>query len=487
MKVKQRSTCQQCRTRKLGCDGKTPECSQCTFSGYTCDGYSSEWTFVNETRPQSRKRVKRPRAQQEQGNETQPPPIPAEATPGSSDFIALIIRNYMPESEREYIFENSDTTRSRICGSWVETLPELLNETPNTSVLYSAANALAMAISSPSAQPTGSVACTQAYSTAIKALQKGFMARDTLCPAQLTASVMCLGLVEVMFPDSSLGVAAHFSGIEQLFRVNGPEKYSSGVLHKLFVGFRPLLIVQALQNRQKTFLAEDDWMTTPFAIFSPSPMQNLLNEGLPLTSVLHEINHLLASTHQSTLEAAALATVVLDIRASLKEWEISLRDSLDGASYWQNSSSTHKKSASSQTITMEPNLWFPNITLANVYTHLWAFNIICLSEITDLCTHFPTLLQEHRHLRERIAAENPDHETLRLAEQICASMEYLLQDEMGLFGPGSTFLPLMMAHRVLLNDPEDTRCEKLDWVRGIVERLVEKGLRSAPAVVFQQR
>ncbi|KAL6240160.1 hypothetical protein BDW75DRAFT_197120, partial [Aspergillus navahoensis] len=76
-----------------------------------------------------------------------------------------------------------------------------------------------------------------AYSTAIRALQKGFVARDTICPEQLTALVMCLGLVEVMFPDSSLGLAAHFNCIEQLFQVNGPEKYASGVLHKLFVGF----------------------------------------------------------------------------------------------------------------------------------------------------------------------------------------------------------------------------------------------------------
>ncbi|KAL4863946.1 hypothetical protein BDV12DRAFT_20545 [Aspergillus spectabilis] len=485
MKVKQRFTCQTCRERKLGCDGKSPECSQCMFSGRRCDGYSTEWTFIHDTRSKPRKRGKegkRPRMSQDNGHEIKSLPCPTEVVMRSDDFVTLIVRSYMPESELEYISDSSDTSRSRICGSWVETLPELLQETSNCSVLYPAANALAMAIGSPSSQTTGSVACTQTYSTAIQALQKGFLAPDSLCPAQLMASVMCLGLVEVMFPDSSLGLAAHFNGIEQLFQANGPEKYSSGVLHKLFVGFRPLLILQALQTRRSTFLAGESWITTPFATFSPSPMQSLLNKGLTLTTGLQEIDILLASNSHTTLEAAPLVSSLLDMRSSLEKWESSFRNTYDGAPYWPIPSFEDGKSSQHA----KTHLWFPNITHANVYTHLWAFHIICLSELEKVIYHFPSLILEHTNLWDKVVALRAGIEMVSLAEQICSSMDYLLQDEMGLFGPGSTFLPLLMAYRAFKKG-EDTQCQNIIWIQKIVDRLVAKGLRSAPAVIYQIR
>jgi hypothetical protein len=65
-------------------------------------------------------------------------------------------------------------------------------------------------------------------------------------------------------------------------------------------------------------------------------------------------------------------------------------------------------------------------------------------------------------------------------------MDYLLQDEMGLFGPGSTFLPLMMAHRAFDRNQNSQRGNMI-WVQGIVDRLVAKGLCSAPTVIYRDR
>ncbi|KAL4876177.1 hypothetical protein BJY04DRAFT_223262 [Aspergillus karnatakaensis] len=484
MKVKQRTTCQTCRKRKLGCDGKTPECSQCTFSGRRCDGYSTDWTFVQDARSKPGKKGKGEAPlttnQRPKSSDQTLTPSDTKVTISSGDFVALIVNSYMPTSELQHISDSSDTTRSRICGSWVETLPELLHGSSDSSVLYSAAKALALAITSPTSRSSGSVACTQSYSVAIQALRKGFLSPESLNPAELTASVMCLGLAEVMFPDSSLGLEAHFSGIEQLFQANGPQKYSSGVLHKLFVGFRPLLVLQALQNRRSTFLAEDSWMTAPFTVFSPSPMQSLLCKGLPLSKILIDIDVLLTAESASIEEAAFIFTSLLETISRLEEWERSLRSSLNGPPYWSSPPSNHNQYTPSSKL----SLWFPNITLANVYTHLWAFHIICLSELENLVDHLPCLILEHTTLWDRFLALGAEKQMPVLAENICSSMDYLLQDEMGLFGPGSTFLPLMMAHRAFVKH-RGTETEDVAWVREIVNRLVAKGLRSAPMAVYR--
>lgn len=45
-----------------------------------------------------------------------------------------------------------------------------------------------------------------------------------------------------MFRDSAAGISAHIKGVTQLLQSRGPEQYKSGILHKLFVGFRPFLV-----------------------------------------------------------------------------------------------------------------------------------------------------------------------------------------------------------------------------------------------------
>lgn len=65
-------------------------------------------------------------------------------------------------------------------------------------------------------------------------------------------------------------------------------------------------------------------------------------------------------------------------------------------------------------------------------------------------------------------------------------MEYLLRDEMGLFGPASTYFPLQVAYETFLED-ESKGKEGIAFVKGVVLRLVQKGLRSAPVLVLTRR
>lgn len=55
--------------------------------------------------------------------------------------------------------------------------------------------------------------------------------------------------LQVMVPTSKEGWMAHVRGVGELMRLSGPKVFSSGVPYKLFVGFRPLLVSEALYIR----------------------------------------------------------------------------------------------------------------------------------------------------------------------------------------------------------------------------------------------
>ena len=52
-------------------------------------------------------------------------------------------------------------------------------------------------------------------------------------------------------------------------------------------------------------------------------------------------------------------------------------------------------------------------------------------------------------------------------------MEYLLRDEMGLFGPASTYFPLQVVYDTFLEDEGSMRKEGVAFVESVVLRLVQ--------------
>lgn len=114
------------------------------------------------------------------------------------NLIGLVVRSYIPENELPFIWDNSDNSRSRICGFWVEVLPELTAQTHQNRILPSAMKALATSIlaSTPHQSPSN-VDSTQHYYAAIRALRIEIAARDPASHAEFAASIMCLSLTEV--------------------------------------------------------------------------------------------------------------------------------------------------------------------------------------------------------------------------------------------------------------------------------------------------
>lgn len=125
--------------------------------------------------------------------------------------------------------------------------------------------------------------------------------------------------------------------------------------------------------------------------------------------------------------------------------------------------------------TERPCLWFPDITSANSMTHYWAFWIMCVVYIRKLRDHYPELRDDD----VLINGESPESPivtelAIQMSTWIFQSIEYLVQEEMRLFGAISTALPTRIAYQFLrFNHFYDY--ELISWCEGLIDGIRNRG------------
>ncbi|KAG7409819.1 Uncharacterized protein Forpe1208_v010831 [Fusarium oxysporum f. sp. rapae] len=493
----------------MKCDGKRPACSQCLHSNRHCEGYpdvlfvpivpgsglptsttsrpvrplkrtpkgparatSTVVSFTTSTtNAGDRNNGSSPSDETISGTLVQRPtkwsyahPIYPSLSDPLQSRISLIVRNYVPYSEISGDVTNVVPQSPRICGSWVTALPELAAGAIGTlrESLNSAMNALALSIMSYRTGGRLVQPISLAYGETLRLLQRDLRRSGSCYGIERAAAVMCLALVEVLSPTSPDNWLVHMHGVSELIRLSPPELFSSGILHKLFIGIRPLMVIKALVFRKATFLAEEEWTTRPFQSHEPSPLQNLFSLAAAMPEILGKVD---ALDHESTTAAATAAkrrlAELTEMRASLEAWSFSFQAEPQVPLCWPRAPEDDNRQRNVS------SLWFINLSVANVLTHLWSFQIICLSQIRDLLTRFPELGEVES------MPENPGRlreVCIELSVSIFQSMEYLMQEEFMLYGPFTAGFPVYTAHKALEMDEKGrTVLQKLD--KSVVDRL----------------
>lgn len=451
MKVRKLNVCQECRSRKLGCDGRHPSCSQCLLRDRECSGYPPDFIFIPpqisspstaESDPPESYKTK-----QEKVKKQTRVIIPHRSTHTVAwplswplcDVISLCAQNFVPANELPILSSEPARSQSRICGAWVEVLPDLAGRKGN-EYLHSAIRAFGVSILARgfgSCVPISDV--LEAQCTALHALQKFIQHNSTSSFNEIAAAIMCLFLSEMLLPTASLSSVVHARGIAELIQLRQPGFYSAGVQHKLFVGFRPMLILYAFLTRRSTFLAADKWKADPFRYIPASPLQVLLGETSEIPSILEDLDSCTSSAdHASTVVPKAITRFVR-VLDRLTSW------------YEENVSTSHE--ALWWTILGEDNetyLWFPSIYAANFLTHYWAFWVLCVTSIRSLRAGHHDLVEGPIKVDgHSLESEYISQKVTERSLWILQSIEFLTQEEMKLYGVASVFLPLQIACSVL--------------------------------------
>lgn len=121
------------------------------------------------------------------------------------------------------------------------------------------------------------------------------------------------------------------------------------------------------------------------------------------------------------------------------------------------------------------HVWFPDITAANSMTHYWTFWIMCIVYIRKLREDYPELRDEDL----MINGESPESPiitemAIQMSTWIFQSIEYLVQDEMRLFGAISATLPTRIAYQFLrYNHFYDQ--ELISWCERVIDGIRGRG------------
>ncbi|KAI5458201.1 hypothetical protein BGZ63DRAFT_392869 [Mariannaea sp. PMI_226] len=468
MKIRARKVCHTCRARKLGCDGKLPACSQCLTRGYKCAGYQHDLIFRPPEVASTYKRKARRQAKEKSNVVSLQKPVkPASnkhapeqypdtraGQPGGSitltrslswtllDMISLLVQNFSPVGYPATSSSLSDSSPPRICGAWIETLPKLAAKGEYEPILSSAVKAFATSILAQGCEGMAPICDAQrAYGLGLNSLRQGLQGQSAVSDV-LIASIMCLFLSELIMPFSDRSSDIHAKGIQNLMELNTPEYYATGESHKLFAGFRPVLIVQALFSREPNFVDQDKWNTLPFSQVPMNSLQVLMTKATPLPQILRKIDTAKSIPMPGSTELAREALSELtQMLALLSEWGQSSEFAAHGYS-WEESSSPPESIIS---------LWFPSITAANCFTHFWSFWILCTENIRQLKMDFPDLLTDldntvAKQILDKILI---DDRTIQICGWLLGGTEFLLREEFKLYGVASTVLPVTVAYETL--------------------------------------
>ena len=225
-----------------------------------------------------------------------------------------------------------------------------------------------------------------------------------------------------------------------------------------------------MQSRRPTFLARSEWIKTPFSMIGLSSVQYLVSQVAILPLLLNKIDQLLGKHNPpaDVSEAVQLLNQLLCVMERLHDLETSFKRTSDGSPCWNELGC------------------FRDVTSANLSIHLCAFYIVCLEEVEKLATAFPCLIPQEGHILSLDGNTCcwdaiPDN-MLGLCRHILLATEYLLQDNMMLFGPISSLFPLRMAYTTF------TRCstggeKNITYLATLIKRIEERGVGAAASYI----
>ncbi|UNI18323.1 hypothetical protein JDV02_004597 [Purpureocillium takamizusanense] len=471
MKVRQVTVCHTCRARKVGCDGKRPSCTQCAMSRRKCAGYNHDLIFVPMSKTGSRIRhggqvsSKKPFIRDDDVHaepRRRRAALEADALPVQRQnrrdhlaigpalqwplqhIILLLIQNFAPAIYPDVMGLDASCSPPRICGSWVELLPDMAGQPANEAIITAPVRTLATSILARGYHGIVSMGeALMAHGTALRSVNHALANADKTNTNVLAASVMCLMISELILPRPDAGTPqAHALGLEALLKLQDPAYYAVGPAHRLFLGLRPAVIVQAICARNPTFLAEPSWKTVPFRLIKPAPLHELMTVAADVPKLLRDFDQLMAGVSDGKsigLGPQKLLSSHLGLLHALETWHDAFYERLEQPSHW----STHENDD-------RPCLWFSDITIANCLTHYWALWILCVENIRLLRAKVPALGALAMAIRGQVPENAAIKSHLRqVAVSILDSANYLMQDDMKLYGATSLILPLQIAFKHL--------------------------------------
>lgn len=261
-----------------------PACGQCILRNLPCGGYPKNYIILTKNKKQVVESTNNWKhgaitwANEKQSDlQVRPISKPHRAPKGALIFITLSAQREIVnlEDDVRFIVEQyssvgsdlaaeSNPWHNQVCGVWVEALPMLLAKGPLPDFLAAAIQCFAAALSHYCVGSSGNhPRVLELYGEALALVATALQKISGVLQAEHCAAIMCLAVTEVsgrsqvspaprqirltkrvkiVFPSSESSWLKHVAAVGDFVERLGPAAFTTGVLHRLFVGFRPLLV-----------------------------------------------------------------------------------------------------------------------------------------------------------------------------------------------------------------------------------------------------
>jgi hypothetical protein len=253
---------------------------------------------------------------------------------------------------------------------------------------------------------------------------------------RLTSWPQVMALYEILFgaeantSKQAQSWLSHAEGEIALIVARGPEAFTDGIAHSIFLNARYRPLIAAARTRKRSVLNEEKWKTIPWRNRVKTPNDTLLDIMAGVPEVLENVDrHGALSPGTPQDEATDLETCAKcwTLHIQLQEWLI------------QNEHEIHTP----VTTTATP-ITFSSLEIACLTIRYWVLALLLYSSL-DTASRIPTTDPECTH---------PDRPHPRyFARLIARAAPYFFQDKFGISGPTTVSFPIGNALLYMRRDP----------------------------------
>ncbi|KAI1622036.1 hypothetical protein EDD37DRAFT_503356 [Exophiala viscosa] len=455
--------CSTCRRRKKGCDQKRPVCGQCASSGYVCGGYKRDRTFI--LHPASKaveKAVFLPYAR------SIGTPILGSLNQCAvqSQCRSLFWDLYMPQGDcvvRDAFLLN--------CGhpmNWTELIQKVSKQERPLEDAFSALSISRVGQANNDIRLVRE--SSKVYGRALKELQGALIDPTRMYSDHILMACMLLGLYELFEGPGlhSLNWVAHAQGAARLIELRGPERHQHWDAHHPFLASRIPTVYAAILQRKSTYLATEEWLTIPWAQQRHKTyFDRLVDSVTTIPGLMEKFDILRESNSDVGDELVELLGECKTVQVHMDRWR-------DGTKKGATPRVQKHDSNDNDDYPFGTDLWFENHLFVHARVVYYAASLVLAEVADDIIQAIE--LRGHKlppsikpvTLRDLLNAE-------RYAANICRTVTYCLQPEMGAWGANIVNFPANLAY---IYFQRIGRTDATTWLEKMFETVKQRGVHA---------
>ncbi|CAK7214266.1 hypothetical protein SCUCBS95973_002080 [Sporothrix curviconia] len=348
------------------------------------------------------------------------------------------------------------------------------------------------------------------YSRLLKELRLAVLNPTSRLHDQTLPAILLLAMYEFTeCPGKEIsGFNAHLGGAMNLLRLPGAAAHTTGLSRALLFGIRKLALFRSLYDSESSFLSTRDWQSLPYRVLHKNAYDELFDLLEMLPGLLAQVNAIKAEKHLPAMLTRTLTAIqqAWRIDKGFAAWYVRYDASVPGPLMVPRLSQMPSVTDNPSQGKLYPVAFdFSHFIVGQAMTLYWSGLVILYAFLSNSYKQLRRLVPAvHAAVESDCTCgcgdgdDDDDEEETRtmpicmrhfaldklpplghraypraMADQVCQSVEYFLQEDMGIFGGSMIYPPLLIVH-LSLPMWEGDNSRQGQWIADMVQKIAKK-------------